>query len=56
MAAAARAGVGVGTISQILRKGHIPKLDTLFRLAVGLEDVKDIIGDLDRAFAKAKKI
>ena len=28
--------------------------DTLFRLAVGLEDVKDIIGDLERAFAKAK--
>jgi transcriptional regulator with XRE-family HTH domain len=33
MTAAARLGVGVGTISQILRKGHIPKLDTLFRLA-----------------------
>jgi cystathionine gamma-synthase len=29
--------------------------DTLFRLAVGLEDVKDIIGDLDRAFKKVKK-
>jgi transcriptional regulator with XRE-family HTH domain len=33
MTAAARVGVGVGTISQIIRKGHIPKLDTLFRLA-----------------------
>jgi cystathionine gamma-synthase len=30
--------------------------DTLFRLAVGLEDVKDIIEDLERAFAKAKKM
>jgi cystathionine gamma-synthase len=30
--------------------------DTLFRLAVGLEDVKDIIEDLERAFTKAKKI
>jgi cystathionine gamma-synthase len=30
--------------------------DTLFRLAVGLEDVKDIIGDLERAFTKAKKM
>lgn len=31
--AAAAVGVGVGTISDILRRGHIPKLDTLFRLA-----------------------
>jgi len=30
--------------------------DTLFRLAVGLEDVKDIIEDLERAFTKAKNI
>ena len=30
--------------------------DTLFRLAVGLEDVKDIIEDLERAFTKAKKM
>ncbi len=30
--------------------------DTLFRLAVGLEDVKDIIEDLQRAFTKAKKM
>jgi cystathionine gamma-synthase len=29
--------------------------DTLFRLAVGLEDVDDIIEDLDRAFKAAKK-
>jgi cystathionine gamma-synthase len=29
--------------------------DTLFRLAVGLEDVSDIIGDLERAFQNAKK-
>ena len=29
--------------------------DTLFRLAVGLEDVKDIIEDLEGAFTKAKK-
>ncbi|MEN6446464.1 MAG: PLP-dependent transferase [Syntrophaceae bacterium] len=29
--------------------------DTLFRLAVGLEDVKDIIDDLKRAFERAKK-
>jgi cystathionine gamma-synthase len=28
--------------------------DTLFRLAVGLEDVDDIIEDLDRAFKRAK--
>ncbi len=33
MTAAAQVGVGVGTISQIIRKGHIPKLETLFRLA-----------------------
>ncbi|HWR69229.1 MAG TPA: PLP-dependent aspartate aminotransferase family protein [Desulfomonilia bacterium] len=30
-------------------------IDTLFRLAVGLEDVDDIINDLDRAFKRAKK-
>lgn len=30
-------------------------IDTLFRLAVGLEDVDDIIGDLDRAFKRARK-
>ncbi len=29
--------------------------DTLFRLAVGLEDVDDIIDDLERAFDKARK-
>ncbi|MCE5276301.1 MAG: PLP-dependent aspartate aminotransferase family protein [Syntrophaceae bacterium] len=29
-------------------------IDTLFRLAVGLEDVKDIIEDLERAFDRAK--
>ncbi|HVN72684.1 MAG TPA: aminotransferase class I/II-fold pyridoxal phosphate-dependent enzyme, partial [Desulfomonilia bacterium] len=29
--------------------------DSLFRLAVGLEDVQDIIEDLERAFKKAKK-
>lgn len=29
--------------------------DTLFRLAVGLEDAEDIIGDLERAFEQAKK-
>ncbi len=29
--------------------------DTLFRLSVGIEDVEDIIGDLERALAKAKK-
>jgi transcriptional regulator with XRE-family HTH domain len=33
MKAAAAAGVGVGTVSDIIRRGHIPKLDTLFRLA-----------------------
>lgn len=33
MAAAAQAGVGVGTLSDILRRGHIPKVETLFRLA-----------------------
>lgn len=27
------AGVGQATISDILRKGHVPKVDTLFRLA-----------------------
>ncbi|MCK7481241.1 MAG: PLP-dependent transferase [Candidatus Moduliflexus flocculans] len=26
----------------------------MFRLAVGLEDVKDIIDDLERAFERAK--
>jgi transcriptional regulator with XRE-family HTH domain len=31
--AAAKIGVGVGTISDILRRGHVPKLDTLFKLA-----------------------
>ncbi|HPC47850.1 MAG TPA: aminotransferase class I/II-fold pyridoxal phosphate-dependent enzyme, partial [Deltaproteobacteria bacterium] len=30
-------------------------IDTLFRLAVGLEDVQDIIDDLDRAFARAAR-
>lgn len=29
--------------------------DTLFRLSVGIEDVEDIIGDLERALAKAKQ-
>jgi len=29
--------------------------DTLFRLAVGIEDVDDIIEDLDRAFSQAKR-
>ncbi len=33
MALAASAGVGIGTISGILHHGHIPKIDTLFRLA-----------------------
>jgi transcriptional regulator with XRE-family HTH domain len=33
MALAASAGVGIGTISGILHRGHIPKIDTLFRLA-----------------------
>ena len=33
MTAAAQIGVGVGTISDILRRGHIPKIDTLFRIA-----------------------
>jgi transcriptional regulator with XRE-family HTH domain len=33
MKAAAAAGIGVGTISDIIRRGHVPKLDTLFRLA-----------------------
>jgi transcriptional regulator with XRE-family HTH domain len=27
------AGVGQATLSDILRKGHVPKVDTLFRLA-----------------------
>jgi len=29
--------------------------DTLFRLSVGIEDVRDIIGDIERALKKAKK-
>ena len=30
---ALQAHVGVGTVSDILREGHVPKIDTLFRLA-----------------------
>lgn len=33
LTAAAETGVGVGTISDIIRRGHIPKIDTLIRLA-----------------------
>ncbi|MFC2037960.1 helix-turn-helix domain-containing protein [Chloroflexota bacterium] len=32
-AAASQAGVSMATLSDILRKGHIPKVDILFRLA-----------------------
>jgi transcriptional regulator with XRE-family HTH domain len=32
-AAATYAGVSMATISDILRKGHIPRIETLFRLA-----------------------
>jgi cystathionine gamma-synthase len=34
---------------------EIGVIDTLFRLAVGLEEVEDIIADLDQAFKRAKK-
>ena len=37
MALAATAGVGIGTISGILHHGHIPKIETLFRLADTLD-------------------
>ena len=33
MTAAAQIGIGVGTINQIIRRGHIPKIETLFRFA-----------------------
>jgi transcriptional regulator with XRE-family HTH domain len=31
--ASVSAGVSMATVSDILRKGHLPKMDTLFRLA-----------------------
>jgi hypothetical protein len=33
LAASFNAGVGQATISGILKKGHVPRVDTLFRLA-----------------------
>ncbi|MEJ2736443.1 MAG: helix-turn-helix transcriptional regulator [Anaerolineae bacterium] len=41
MALAARASVGVGTISGILHRGHIPKIETLFRLADTLDTSRE---------------
>lgn len=41
MALAASAGVGIGTISGILHRGHIPKIETLFRLADTLETSRE---------------
>ncbi len=37
------------------RRYELGIIDTLFRLAVGLEDVEDIIDDLERAFDKASR-
>lgn len=50
-AAAVYAGVGAATISDIINKGHIPRVDTLFRLAdyfdVPRPDVLRIAGVLE---------
>jgi transcriptional regulator with XRE-family HTH domain len=40
-AAAVHAGVAVATVSAILNKGHIPKVETLFRLADYFETPRD---------------
>ena len=49
-AVAAYAEVGQGTVSDIINKGHIPKVDTLFRLAdyfdVSREQVLRLAGHL----------
>jgi transcriptional regulator with XRE-family HTH domain len=39
--AAAAIGVGTGTISEIIRRGHIPKIDTLFRIADYFDTPRD---------------
>ena len=48
----ARAGIAAGTVNDILRKGHIPKIETLFRLADALEvshiDIMLVTGHLRR--------
>lgn len=31
--AAAAIGIGTGTLNDIIRRGHVPKIDTLFRIA-----------------------
>jgi transcriptional regulator with XRE-family HTH domain len=40
-AAAVHAGVSVATVSDMLRKGHIPRMETLFRLADYLETPRE---------------
>ena len=51
-ALSARAGVGAGTLNAILTKGHVPKVETLFRLADALDtshlDILLITGHLRR--------
>ena len=49
-ATAVYAGVGMATISDILNKGHVPKVETLFRLAdyfgTSREEVLRLVGHL----------
>ena len=40
-AAAVHAGVSVATVSDMLRKGHVPRMETLFRLADYLETPRE---------------
>jgi len=56
--AAVHAGVGQATISDILNKGHIPKVETLFRLAdyfgTSREEVLRLAGHLPPAAHQAE--
>jgi transcriptional regulator with XRE-family HTH domain len=58
-ATAVYAGVGMATISDIINKGHVPKVETLFRLAdyfqTSREEMLRLAGHLPRATGRQEE-